>query len=132
MPHWKSMVDRDFMFAFDLQGKDVTVTIDRVVGGELTGPGGKKSKKPLCYFRESKSGKPLAMNATNCKAVAALYGNDTDGWVGKRVTLYPTTTQMGGETGDCIRVRPKVPAGKAAPVPAEQSDAGDPEPGSDG
>ncbi len=132
MPHWKSMVDRDFMFAFDLQGKDVTVTIDRVIGGELTGPGGKKSKKPLCSFRESKSGKPLAMNATNCKSVAALYGNDTDGWVGKRVTLYPTTTQMGGETVECIRVRPKVPAGKAAAPVTEQSDAGDPEPGSDG
>ena len=63
--HWKSLMDRDFMYAFDLQGKDVTVTIDRVVGGELTGPGGKKSQKPLCYFRESKSGKPLALNTTN-------------------------------------------------------------------
>lgn len=103
------MVDRDYMFAFDLQGKDVTVTIDRVVAGELTGQGGRKSKKPLCYFRESKSGKPLALNATNCKTIAAMYGNDTDGWVGKRVTLYPTTTQMGGETMECIRVRPQVP-----------------------
>jgi hypothetical protein len=125
------MMERDFMFAFDLQGKDVTVTIDRVVGGELTGPGGKKSKKPLCYFRESKSGKPLALNSTNCKAIAGLYGNDVEVWSGKRITLYPTTTQMGGETVDCIRVRPKVPAGKA---PA-QSESGDPaplEPGSDG
>lgn len=125
MGHWKSLMDRDFMYAFDLQGKDVTVTIDRVVGGELTGPGGKKSKKPLCYFRESKSGKPLALNATNCKCIAQLYGNDTDEWIGKRITLYPTTTQMGGETCDCIRVRPKIPAGKGeAAAPAE--------PGSDG
>lgn len=107
--HWKSLMDREFMYAFDLQGKDVTVTIDRIVGGELTGPGGKKSKKPLCYFRESKSGKPLALNATNCKAISAMYGNDTDGWIGKRITVYPTTTQMGGDTVDCIRVRPGVP-----------------------
>lgn len=112
MPHWKSMTERDFMFAFDLEGKDRTVTIARVTAGELTGTGGKKSKKPLCYFKESKSGKPLALNATNCKAIAAMYGNDTDGWVDKRVTLYPTQTQMGGETVDCIRVRPGIPNSK--------------------
>jgi len=109
MAHWKSMMDRDFMYAFDLQGKDVTVTIDRVVAGELTGQGGRKSKKPLCYFKESKSGKPLALNSTNCKTIAALYGHDTDAWVGKPITLYPTKTQMGGEEMDCIRVRPSAP-----------------------
>lgn len=123
MAHWKSMMDRDFMFAFDLQGKDVTVTIDRVVAGELTGTSGRKSKKPLCYFREGRDKKPLALNATNCKAIASLYGNDTDGWVGKRVTLYPTTTQMGGETVDCIRVRPSKPPERAAPKPAEPEQA---------
>lgn len=115
MPHWKSMTEREFMFAFDLDGKDRTVTIKNVVGGELVGPGGKKSKKPLCYFVESKSGKPLALNATNCKAIAAMYGNDTDGWTGKLITLYPTQTQMGGETVDCIRVRPGIPRANSAP-----------------
>lgn len=127
MPHWKSMVDREFMYAFDLQGKDVTVTIERVVGGELTGPGGKKSKKPLAYFKESKSGKPLALNATNCKAIAGMYGNDTDGWLGKRVTLFPTTTQMGGDTVECIRVRPGVPKESK-----RNGDSAEREPGADG
>lgn len=112
MPHWKSMTDREFMFAFDLGGVDRTVTIEKVTAGELTSTGGKRSKKPLAYFKESKSGKPLALNATNCKAIAAMYGNDTDGWQGKRITLYPTQTQMGGETVDCIRVRPGIPADK--------------------
>lgn len=130
MPHWKSLTDREYLYAFDLQGHDVTLTIERVIGGELVGPGGKKSKKPLCYFREGRDKKPLALNATNCKAIAAMYGNDTDNWAGKRITIYPTTTQMGGETCECIRVRPQIPA--AAPKRAEQSDAGDPEPGSDG
>ncbi len=130
MAHWKSMMEREYLFAFDLKERDVTLTIDRVVGGTLVGSGGKKSKKPLCYFRErTKEGepiKPLALNATNCKAIAGMYGNDADAWAGKRVTLYPTTTQMGGETVECIRVRPKIPAGKGAP--AEEQ----PEPGADG
>jgi hypothetical protein len=107
------MTDREYLFAYDLGGQDRTVTIDRVVGGELTGTGGKKSKKPLCYFREVKSGKPLALNATNGKAIAAMYGNDTDEWIGKRVTMFATQTQMGGETVECIRIRPVIPPASA-------------------
>ncbi len=107
------------MYAYDLDGKDRTVTIDRVVGGELTSTGGKKTKKPLCYFKESKSGKPLALNATNGRTIAGLYGNNTDEWLGKRITLYPTTTQMGGETVEAIRVRPQIPSGPAAKVERE-------------
>ncbi len=114
MAHWKSMMDRDYLFAFDLQGRDVTLTIERVTAGELTALGGRKSKKPLAYFREGKEKKPLALNSTNCKTIAALYGNDTEQWIGKRITLYPTQTQMAGETVDCIRVRPTLPPDKAS------------------
>jgi len=110
MAHWKSMMDRDFIFAFDLAGKDVTVTINRVTAGELTGSSGRKAKKPVAYFEGKERG--LALNATNCKTIAALYGNDTDGWSGKKITLYPTVTQMGGETVECIRVRATKPTGK--------------------
>lgn len=107
MPHWKSMMDRDFIFAFDLNGKDVTVTIARVVGGELTGVGGRKSKKPIIYFEGKEKG--MALNATNAKTIASLYGHYTEKWVGQRITLYPTVTQMGGETMECIRIRPTAP-----------------------
>lgn len=116
MAHWKSMTDRDYVYAFDLQGKDTVVTIERVTAGTLTALGGRKSKKPLCYFKGKQ--KPLAMNATNCKTVAALFGNDTEGWVGKSITLYPTTTEMAGDVVDCIRIRPKE-ATKPAPEPSD-------------
>lgn len=146
MTHWKSLMDRKYLFAFDLGGKERTLTIDRVVGGELEGEKGRKTKKPLCYFKESQSGKPLALNATNSKAIAKLYGNEIEEWIGKRITIYPTVTEMNGESVECIRVRPRVPAEKAKAqefpgwkppnsVPADapidrpdHSDAGDPEP----
>lgn len=139
--HWKALHDSDYLYAHDLQGKEATLTITRVTGGELTGQGGKKTKKPLVYFKEPKSGKPLAFNKTNCKTVASLYGNDTDEWIGKRITIFPTKTQFGNEEHDCIRVRPRIPSGKGAALPEappreEHSDAGDPpppdEPGSAG
>ncbi len=133
MPHWKSMTERDYLFAFDLNGKDVTLTIEKVVAGEIVGQKGKKNKKPMCFFKEGREKKPLALNATNCRVIARLYGNDTDAWLGKRVTLYPTQTEMGGETVECIRVRPVVPpertnrtsdsSSEPTPAPDEASDA---------
>jgi len=119
--HWKSMTERDYIFAFDLNGKDVTVTIARVEQGSLASAGGRKTKKPVAFFEGKEKG--LALNATNCKTIAALYGNYVEKWVGKSVTLYPTTTQMGGETVECIRIRPMVPkqrsTGKSRPDPAD-------------
>lgn len=90
MAHWKSLMDRDFIYAFDLQGKDVTVVVTKVTGGTLVGEGGRKSKKPVAYFEGKEKG--LALNSTNCKTIASMYGNDTDGWIGKKITLFPTVT----------------------------------------
>lgn len=114
------MMDRDFIFAFDLNGKDVTVTISRVEAGTLTGQGGRKAKKPVVYFEGKEKG--LALNATNAKTIAALYGNYTEKWVGRQITLYPATTQMNGETVECIRVRPSAPKAPSAKQ-EEQSNA---------
>lgn len=119
------MTDREYLFAFDLQSKDVTLTIEKVTAGELTALGGRKTKKPLCFFVEGRTKKPLALNSTNCKVIAALYGNDTDLWVGKRITIYPTTTTMAGDTVECIRVRPTVPTGKPAAAPEPSDNDGE-------
>jgi len=116
------MMDREYMYAFDLQGKDVTVTIEKVTQGDLTALGGRKSKKPLCFFREGREKRPLALNSTNCRTIAALYGDDTSNWIGQRITLYPAETTMAGEKVACIRVRPSVPAGKPAAAAPEPSD----------
>jgi hypothetical protein len=109
------MFDSDYLYAFHLQGREVTVEIERVKGGEVTGSGGKKTRKPVCYFKGK--AKPLALNKTNCKAIAGMYGTDTAKWVGRCVTIYPTTTSFGNETVDCIRVKPGVPQGKADSQP---------------
>jgi len=104
---YRSMFDSEYLGAWDLVGRDVTVTIDRVVAGTLTGAGGRKSKKPFVFFVGKE--KALALNKTNAKTVAAMYGADTATWPGQKITLYPTKTEMAGETVDCIRVRPGVP-----------------------
>ena len=119
--HWKSLTERDFIYAFDLNGKDVTVTIRKVVQGELTSTGGRKTKKPVVYFEGKEKG--LALNSTNAKTIASLYGNYVEKWAGQSVTLFPTTTQMGGETVECIRIRPQVPRAKQIKNTTTISDA---------
>lgn len=133
MPHWRTLQDeKEFLYAFDLQGKEVVVTIERVTGGEVTGEGGKKSKKPVCKFVGKE--KKLALNVTNCKTIATLYGNETNDWAGKRIALYPTTTNAkSGETVECIRVRPREPAAPKHSAKTDEMSASTPDrqPGED-
>lgn len=126
----RSMFDKEFLYHFDLQGRDVTVTIRKVVQGAVQGTDGKKQKKPVVYF--DKATKALAMNITNVRTVGGMYGFTVAEWIGKRITLYATTTQMAGKTVECIRIRPTVPGAKVADgkledvaPPAEREAGGD-------
>lgn len=109
MADYRSYFDADFLYAFHLQGRDVTVEIEKVTGGKLKDKEGKESRKPFVYFKGKQ--KPLALNKTNGAAIAAMYGKETNGWVGKLVTLYPTTTNAFGAVHDCVRIRPAKPKG---------------------
>lgn len=118
---YRAMFDRDYIGAWDLGGRDVVVTIAKVEAGTLKNGSGKANKKPILHFVGKEKG--FACNKTNGKAIAAMYGNDTRAWVGKRVTLYATKTSFGSEQVDCIRVRPTVPSATAAAEPEPAGDA---------
>lgn len=126
----RSMFDKEFLYAFDLDGREVVVEIASVTKGEVVGTGGKKAKKPVVRFKGKE--KALALNITNVRTIGGIYGFKAADWVGKRITLYATTTNFGGQTVDCIRVRPTKPGAKAPvstdPPPADESTV---EPGAD-
>lgn len=120
MTDYRSMYDREFIGAWDLAGKgDVAVTIASVKAGELTAQGGRKAKKPVVYFEGAQKG--FALNKTNGKAIAAMYGNDTEQWAGKRIAIYATKTTFGAEEVECIRVRPTPPSDKPSEKARAQS-----------
>lgn len=104
---YRAMFDREMLGAFELQGRDVIVTIERVEAGVLTSEGNKKTKKPILYFKGRE--RKLAINKTNGKVLANMFGNDTRKWVGQAITIYPTQTKFGKDTVDCIRIRPQQP-----------------------
>lgn len=129
----RKLFDKEYLYAYDLEGKDVTVVIESVKGVTLVGTGGKSNKKPVLRFRGKE--KALALNITNARVIAGLYGGfDAETWIGKAITLYPTTTTFGAQTVECIRIRnvkPRARTGNGAePVAAPATD--EREPGQEG
>lgn len=137
MPDYRVMFDSDWTRAWDLGGKERTVTILKVEAGTLADPRrpNKKDRKPVLTLKGWP--KPLALNKINSRTIAGLYGNMTEAWVGKRVTLYVTQTrdpQTGGDC-DCIRinnVEPKVQGEPAPVVAAPPAQPADREAGAEG
>ena len=142
MPDYRSMYDRNYLYAFDLCGRDVTVTIASVKAATVKDSEGKDQKKPIIHFAEGREKRGLVLCKTNGATIAALYGNNTDKWIGKRISLFPTTTSAFGKVVECIRIRPmapnaKAPAGSfgdapAAPTPEAPDHAEVREPGLEG
>lgn len=112
MPDVRGMFDRIYIGVWDLDGKDRVVEIASV-RAETLNNGKQKNKKPVIYFKGSKTGKGFALNKTNAKAIIGMYGPKTEDWIGKSITLYPTQASFGSETVDAIRVRPNIPRGRA-------------------
>lgn len=105
--HWKQLQDPRFIGAYALpNGNDMTVTITHVRKEEVTMMGGKKEDHTIVYLANQK---PLILNVTNSKSIAKLYGAYIEDWEGKDITLYASTTKLGGEMVECLRVRPQVP-----------------------
>ena len=109
-----------YLKAADLNGKAVTVTIEHAPLETLKNPDGQEQRKIVLHFRGTK--KMLPLNITNWDSVAEVCGGDTGDWVGKQIELYPSRTQMGAKTVDCIRIRVPQSAQKPAakPAPAEK------------
>ena len=80
-----------------------------------------KQRKPIFSFQETD--KTFVCNKTNRVAIASVYGNEMDDWIGKRIILFGQMVEFGGRQVEGIRVRverPKKAPGK--PTPRRQSE----------
>lgn len=110
----ESAFPSNYLKASDLGDKSPVVTIDRV---EVEPIGRDKEIKPVIYFQGKDKG--LVLNKTNAKKIAELTGSkDTEDWSGCQIRIYATETEFGGETVECIRIKP-VGGAKAAPKKPE-------------
>jgi hypothetical protein len=101
----KLMFPSDYIAAIEFRGRDVTLTIAGVRVESLPKQNSnQKENKPVLTFRETR--KKLILNKTNSGTIADIYdAPNAEEWIGKKITLYPTRTQVGREQRDCIRIR---------------------------
>lgn len=96
-------------------GQDVPVQIHYV---QMEPMEQSDDSKPVVYFHGENKG--LVLNKTNAATIGGMHGQETDGWQGKDIAIYATTTSFRGETVPCIRVR-GVPPGLKPTLPARDN-----------
>jgi hypothetical protein len=89
-----------YLNASHLNGAQVDVTILNVQQEEV---GKDRERKLVVYFAEIDRG--LVLNKTNYGVLEPAYGRETEGWHGKKATIYPDKTEFDGKEVDCVRLR---------------------------
>lgn len=93
-----------FIKAGEFNGQDVTLTITDVKIEELPSDKGGTQMKGIIMFSQTK--KQFVLNRTNGECLKAMFGRTVKpDWIGKRVTLYPKTIEVDGESQLAIRVK---------------------------
>ena len=109
--NWKKGIDPNYIGSHELDNGDgnyreAIATITKAVIEETKTQEGKVAV--VLYLKEFK---PVILNATNGKAMKAMYGRYIEDWVGKKITLY---VQKGvkafGDVTDAIRIKKQKPA----------------------
>jgi hypothetical protein len=106
----EKMFESRFIKSADFNGKDWTFTISGVSIEKLDGKKGLQ-KKGIVSFEAAE--KPWVINRTNALCCVAMWGKETDNWIGKRITLHPVVWQ-GEELA--IRVKGSPDLEKSIPV----------------
>lgn len=98
----------------------IPVIIDRIEIDNV-GTEEKPEHKPVMFFKGKQKG--LVLNKTNAEAISVVYGDETDSWIGRSISLFAATTSFQGKTMPCLRVavaKATPPAQRQAPPPQVQ------------
>jgi len=88
-------------------------TIKQVVEGVQKDKDGFEKPQLVLHFKETE--KQFGLNVTNTKAVIAALGDETDDWVGGKITLFTTyVNDPGGNSVLSIRIKQKAAGARAA------------------
>jgi hypothetical protein len=105
-----------YLKAFDLNGRNITVTIK---SAELEEIGFDKERKIVLSF--ANTDKQLVCNKTNAGTIAKLlHSEETNDWAGQRITLCAREVEFQGTMVHALRVLSQKPeAHKTAPPPVQ-------------
>lgn len=94
---WDELYPGRFLKAGEFLGREVTLTIADIDTEELVSDSGSKVKGVIS-FKETP--KQLPLNKTNGICLREMFGRKLPDWIGKRVTLFPSTWN----SEPCVRV----------------------------
>lgn len=115
MPNINEAFPSKYLKASDLQGRQVTVKMDRAQYENIG-----DDRKLVLYFQGKEKG--MVLNKTNANNIGHLYGDDTDNWNGEEITLFEASVDFQGRTVPAIRVKGPQKAKPAAPKQAAPAD----------
>lgn len=117
MPKISDAYPSKYVSAADLDEQDMVLTIASIDTQAFEDG----TTKLVLFSHETTKG--LVLNKTNARTIAAMYGDDTDEWSGRRITIYPTWVDFAGKQTEAVRVRPKPPREKARAAEPSRSAA---------
>jgi len=110
---YRKMFKGDYIAAVEFEGREPTFTIKAVaivrlaslgpVEGESAKGGAKERDRGVISFAETDRG--WVLNRTNAECLVAMWGAETDAWIGKRVTLHALPVKVGGKDDLGIRIK---------------------------
>lgn len=98
-----------YLAADDIDG-EVVGTIKKLVFEEMKDNEGNSQDKPVLYFQGVDKG--MVLNKTNGTRISTIHGDETDLWIGKRITLVKEMVDAFGKSSWAIRVKPTPPPAK--------------------
>lgn len=81
------------------------VTIAKVTIEDVGGQNKPEDKKPVLYFQGKDKG--MVLNKTNANIISKQFGDETDDWIGKTISLYQTEVEFKGDMVPALRVKIK-------------------------
>ena len=99
------MFPSKYVTGADLNGRSFTVTIAGVsIERMRPNPQSPEVDKFVLYTQEGKKG--IVLSKSLAVQIAKITGqDDTDGWTGKKITIYPEPVNVGGTPRLAIRAR---------------------------
>jgi hypothetical protein len=93
----------NYLNSTNIVSENLNNTMLTIKSAEVRKLGGEDARnKVVLSFNETP--KQLALNSTNSKIIAEKYGDDTDRWTGKQITLIVVKKNFQGKLVDGIQV----------------------------
>lgn len=109
--HWRFMYQEKnkLLGSHNLNNNEELVATIKDVGVETVLDIETKQKKSIPVLHFVGGIPPMAINITNARSIASIYGDNRNDWVGKSIQIFATSVRAFGNTTKALRIREQIP-----------------------